>query len=142
MPAGPCAPPTEAFECGIKDAGSAKLCYVFISFSESGTAMKILQIVPRHRTRLYGALVAKEASIRKSGRGTYMRVGRRSAGATRWKHKMYKGSVRLARDPNETVTVKVQGTTAEDERRLLSSFLGFVDRHYGDELDTITIQYR
>ena len=30
----------------------------------------------------------------------------------------------------------------DDERRLLSSFLGFVDRHSGDQVDTIAIQYR
>ena len=104
--------------------------------------MKILKIVPRDRTRLYGALVAKEAAIRKSGRGTYSRVGRRSLGSARWKHKMYKGSVQLAHDPSEIVTAKVRAATPEDERKLLSSFLGFVDRHCGDYVDTITIQYR
>jgi len=68
--------------------------------------MKIVEIVPRNRTRLYGALVAKETAIRQRGRGTYMRVGRRSQRSVRWKHKMY------------------------------------VDRHSGDEVDTVTIQYR
>ena len=45
--------------------------------------MKIVEIVPRARTRLYGTLVAKEAAIRKSGRGTYVRVGRTSQRAAR-----------------------------------------------------------
>jgi hypothetical protein len=36
--------------------------------------MKVVEIVPRERTRLYGMLVAKEAAIRKGGRGTYVRV--------------------------------------------------------------------
>ena len=63
--------------------------------------MKVVEIVPRARARLYGMLVAKEAAIRKGGRGTY-----------------------------------------EDERKLLSSFLGFVDRHSGDQVATITIHYR
>ncbi len=104
--------------------------------------MKILEIVPRRRARLYGALVAKQAAIRKGGRGTYIRVGRRAAGSARWKHKMYKGSVRLAHNASELVTAKVRAATPEDERKLLSSFLGFVDRHCGDQVDTITIQYR
>ena len=104
--------------------------------------MKILEIVPHHRTRLYGVLVAKEAAIRKSGRGTYSRVGRRSLGSARWKHKMYKGTVALSRGDAEVVTAKVRASTPEDERRLLSSFLGFVDRHSGDQVDTITIRYR
>lgn len=104
--------------------------------------MKIVEIIPRHRARLYGALVAKEAAIRKNGRGTYIRVGRKTQGSTRWKHKMYKGSVQLTHGASEVVTAKVRATTPEDERRLLSSFLGFVDRHSGDHVDTITIQYR
>ena len=40
------------------------------------------------------------------------------------------------------VTAKVRAATPEDERKLLSSFLGFVDRHSGDRVDTITIRYR
>jgi hypothetical protein len=104
--------------------------------------MKVVEILPRHRTKLYSTLVAKEAAIRKGGRGTYIRVGRRSSGSTRWKHKMYKGSVQLSHGESEVVTAKVKATTPEDERKLLSSFLGFVDRHSGDQVDTITIQYR
>lgn len=104
--------------------------------------MKIVEITPRHRARLYGALVAKEAAIRKNGRGTYIRVGRRVQGSVRWKHKMYKGVVQLSRGQSETVTARIRAATPEDERKLLSSFLGFVDRHSGDQVDTITIQYR
>ena len=54
--------------------------------------MKVVEIVPRERTRLYGMLVAKEAAIRKGGRGTYVRVGRKTKYATRWKHRNYRGS--------------------------------------------------
>jgi hypothetical protein len=104
--------------------------------------MKVVEIIPRRRTPLYGTLVAKEADIRKRGRGTYIRVGRKTQGSTRWKHKLYRGSVQLSRGDAEVVTAKVKATTAEDERKLLSSFLGFVDRHSGDKVDTITIQYR
>ena len=110
--------------------------------SEAGGSMKIVEIVPRARTRLYGTLVAKEAAIRKSGRGTYVRVGRTSQRAARWKHKKFKGTLQLNRDASERVTAKVRASTPEDERKLLSSFLGFVDRHAGDQVTTITIHYR
>ena len=69
------------------------------------------------------------------------RVGRKTKDATRWKHRNYRGSVQLKRAASEVVTAKVQATTAEDERKLLSSFLGFVDRHSGDQVATITIHY-
>src|SRR5262245_658650 len=62
-----------------------------------GVLMKIVEIVPRARARLYGTLVAKEAAIRKSGRGTYVRVGRKSQHAARWKHKKFKGTLQLSR---------------------------------------------
>jgi N6-adenosine-specific RNA methylase IME4 len=104
--------------------------------------MKIVEIVPRHRAHLYDALVEKEAAIRKTGRGTYTRVGRKVRGSTRWKHKMYKGSVQLSHGQSEVVIAKVRANTSEDERRLLSSFLGFVDRHSGDHVDRLNIQYR
>jgi hypothetical protein len=47
--------------------------------------VKIVEIVPRERARLYGTLVAKEAAIRKKGRGTYMRVGRKTSDRARWR---------------------------------------------------------
>jgi hypothetical protein len=103
--------------------------------------MKTVEIVPRARARLYGTLVAKEAAIRKRGRGTYVRVGRKTQDSTRWKHKNYTGSVELKRGASEAVTAKVRAATPEDERKLLSSFLGFVDRHAGDQVTTITIHY-
>src|SRR5262244_639078 len=109
--------------------------------ARQGALMKIVEIVPRARARLYGTLVAKEAAIRKGGRGTYVRVGRKTQDATRWKHKNYTGSVELKRGASEAVTAKVRAATPEDERKLLSSFLGFVDRHAGDQVTTITIHY-
>jgi hypothetical protein len=64
--------------------------------------MKVVEIVPRERTRLYGTLVAKEEAIRKGGRGTYVRVGRKRRDAARWKHKNYRGSVALKRGDAES----------------------------------------
>ena len=104
--------------------------------------MKVVEIVPRDQTRLYGALVAKEEAIRKGGRGTYIRVGRKRRDAARWKHRNYRGSVALKRGDAEVVTARVSAANPEDERKLLSSFLGFVDRHSGDRVATITIHYR
>ena len=47
----------------------------------------------------------------------------------------------LKRGPAEVVTAKVRASTPEDERRLLASFLGFVDRHSGAHVATVTIHY-
>ena len=104
--------------------------------------MKILEITPRARARLFGTLTDKQAAIRKNGRGTYERVGRKSASAARWRHKMYGGSVELKRGDTESITAKIRAAQPEAERRLLSSFLGLVDRHSKDQVATITIHYR
>jgi hypothetical protein len=104
--------------------------------------MKIVEITPRARARLFGTLTDKQAAIRKNGRGTYERVGRKSASAARWRHIKFGGSVQLARTDSESVTAKIRAAAPETERRLLASFLGFVDRHSDDKVDTITIRYR
>ena len=104
--------------------------------------MKVVEIVPRERTRLYGMLVAKEAAIRKGGRGTYVRVGPQDQGLDALE------TPQLPRlGPAQAGCVRGRdrqspATTPEDERKLLSSFLGFVDRHSGDQVATITIHYR
>ena len=103
--------------------------------------MKVVEILPREHARLFQNLVAKEAAIRKKGRGTYVRVGRKTHDSTRWKHKNYQGSVQLKRSASEAVTARVRAATPESERKLLSSFLGFVDRHSGYQIETIIIHY-
>src|SRR5262249_45263514 len=104
--------------------------------------MKVVEIVPRRRIPLYGTLVAKEEAIRKGGRGTYVRVGRKRRDAARWKHKNYPGSDALKRGEAEVLTAQVPPTSPEDERKLLSSFLRFVERLSGDQGATVTIPYR
>jgi hypothetical protein len=103
--------------------------------------MKTVEISPRKKAPLYATLVKREAAIRKGGRGTFVRAGRKTAGGTTWKHKKYKGSVSLKHDASEVVTAKVRSSVPEDERRLLNSFLGFVDRQCGDRVMSITIHY-
>jgi len=107
-----------------------------------GAAMKLVEITPRQRTKLYSALVKKEADIRGRGRGTFFRVGRKAQTKAEWKHKKFQGSIRLERGDAEAVTAKVRSSKLEEERQLLSSFLGFVDRHCGDGVSTILIQYK
>jgi len=60
-----------------------------------GLDMKLLQIVPRDDTRLYGAMIRKQAEIRRSGRGTFSGARARKRNAARWTHARYKGSINL-----------------------------------------------
>jgi hypothetical protein len=104
--------------------------------------MKMLQIVPRDGTRLYGAMVKKQAEIRKAGRGTFLRAAARKRNAARWTHVRYKGSIRLEPGASDAVKAEVKSPVRGDEARLLSSFLGWLDRHFGDQLSSVTVQYQ
>ena len=60
-----------------------------------GQAMKMLEILPSDRTRLYSAMIKKQAEIRRSGRGTFSRASAGKRNAARWTHIRYKGSINL-----------------------------------------------
>jgi hypothetical protein len=104
--------------------------------------MKLLQIMPRNGMRLYGAMVRREAEIRKGGRGTFSRAGRKRASAARWKHARYPGSISLERTPSELISVEIKSPDQDEEARLLSAFLGWIGRHFGAEVQAINIQYQ
>ena len=63
--------------------------------------MKIVEITPRRKVPLYGALIRREADIRSKGRGTFARQGRKRARSAIWKHKRFKGTVNLQREGTE-----------------------------------------
>jgi hypothetical protein len=103
--------------------------------------MKTIQIVPRASMRLYGAITRKQAEIRKRGRGTFSRVGVRRANAARWSHIRYRGSITLKGGASDAVTAEIRSPERGDEARLMSSFLGWLDRHFGDDIASVNIQY-
>jgi len=104
--------------------------------------MKLLQVVPDHGTRLYGAMIRKQAEIHRKGRGTFSRVRARKRNSARWTHVRYKGSISFEPGPLEAVEVTIQSPERGDEARLMSSFLGWLDRHFGEQLLSISIKYR
>ena len=104
--------------------------------------MKSLDIVPRRGAGLFGAIVRKQADIRKNGRGTFVRAGGKARSAARWTHVRYKGSLDLRPGDADAVSVKIKSSDHGDEARLLSSFLGWLDRHFGNQISSVNIQYR
>jgi hypothetical protein len=104
--------------------------------------MKTLQITPSDRTRLFGAMIKKQADIRRRGRGTFSRAGARGRNRAKWTHVRYKGSINLKQGASEAVEAVIRSPDRGDEARLLSSFLGWLDRHFGEHLSSINITYR
>ena len=104
--------------------------------------MKLLQIVPSGRTRLYSAVIKKQAEIRRSGRGTFSRALAQKRDTVRWTHVRYKGSINLQPGSSEGVEAVIRSPDRGDEARLLSSFIGWLDRHFGEHLASVNIEYR
>jgi hypothetical protein len=104
--------------------------------------MKVLDIVPRRGSGLYGEMVRKQAEIRKNGRGTFVRGRAKTRTAARWTHLRYKGSLDLRPGAADAVSVRIKSSDHGDEARLLSSFLGWLDRHFGKHISSVNIQYR
>jgi hypothetical protein len=100
--------------------------------------MKLVEITPLQRKRLYGAMVKKEAEIRKKRAGAFQRAGARKRDKVRWRHVKFPGWIDLERGQSEVVAAKV----SSDDWQLLVAFIGWVDRHFGDQLQAMSIQYR
>jgi hypothetical protein len=104
--------------------------------------MKTLQIEPRGGSSLYGAMIRKQAEIRKGGRGTFSRAGARRSRAAKWTHVRYRGSIDLKPGEADAVSARIKSPDSGDEARLLSSFLGWLDRHFGKQISSVNIQYQ
>jgi hypothetical protein len=48
----------------------------------------------------------------------------------------------LERGLSDAVTARIRTQPPEREWQMLSAFLGFVDRHFGQKISAITVSYR
>jgi hypothetical protein len=87
-------------------------------------------------------MIKKQAEIHRNARGTFMRARARRRNTARWTHVRYKGSINFESVPPEALEITIQSPDRGDEARLLSSFLGWLDRHFGKQLLSIEIDYR
>jgi hypothetical protein len=101
--------------------------------------MKLLQANPKidATTSLYRKIVEKERELRHNNRGTFRRVSK-----DKWNHKNFYGWIKLTNTPDNIFFAKLQSKNYEQEERLLESFVGFLTRHCGDLIDSLTIYYR
>jgi len=104
--------------------------------------MKTLQIEPRGGGSLFAAMVRKQAEIHKNGRGTFVRGRAKARSAAHWTHVRYRGSIDLRAGEADAVSAKIKSSDHGDEARLLSSFLGWLDRHFGQRISSVNIRYQ
>ena len=101
--------------------------------------MKLIQANPKMEleTSIYRTIVDKERTLRNNNRGTFRRVSK-----DKWNHKNFYGWIKLTNAPENILFAKLQSKNNEQEERLLESFIGFLTRHSGSLIDSLTIYYR
>ena len=100
-----------------------------------------LTAIPRSRNNLYGLLIAKEIELRRKGRGTLHRSGPKKRGREKWTHATYPGWINLQKGVDGKLAAIVHSKAADAEWQLLTSVIGFLDRHFRSELSSVTISY-
>ena len=100
--------------------------------------MKILQLVPRARTsgKLKALLKAKVRDLR----GTGTTFVRQREG--RWRHKKYAGWINWDEAHGGVLVATIKTRREESEWQLLQAFIGYLDRHLRDQIESISITYR
>jgi len=100
--------------------------------------MKILQVVPRTETKskLKTLLKATERSLR----GPHTTFQRMREG--RWKHVKYPGWIQWNDAPGNMLVAEIQTKVKDHEWQMLQAFIGYLDRHLGDEIESISVYYR
>jgi hypothetical protein len=98
-------------------------------------------VIPRAGDDIYGLLVRKELALRKKKMGTLHRAGPKQRGIEKWRHASFKGWITLQKCIGGTLAATVQSKAAEGEWQLLSSFIGFLHRHFEKEIASVTFTY-
>jgi hypothetical protein len=98
-------------------------------------------ITPRATADIYGILVKKEVELRRKNTGTLHRKGAKKRGEDKWTHTSYPGWIRFRQGLGGVAMAAVQSKSPNEEWQLLSSLIGFLDRHFRSEIANITISY-
>jgi hypothetical protein len=103
--------------------------------------MITVTITPRDRGNLYGLLIKKEVALRNSNQGTLHRASLKKKNQEKWMHRKYKGWINLQKCLGGVTVAIVQSKVPDAEFQILSSFVGFLDRHFRDEIASINLSY-
>ena len=99
--------------------------------------MKLIQVNPKidNEQSIYSALNEKERSLR-HGVTSFSKAGK-----NKWKHIKFQGRVTVTNAAENILFAKVQSRTVIDEARLSETFIGYLTRHCGDLIYSMTIYY-
>ena len=103
--------------------------------------MITVTVTPSAGDNLYSLLKEKELSLRRKNQGTLHATGRRRAGKEKWTHSSHKGWIQFQQCLGGVLVGQVQSRDPEGEWQLLTSFVGFLDRHFRRNIATISLNY-
>lgn len=102
--------------------------------------MITLTITPQPGDDVYSLLTQKEKSLRGSNT-TLMRAGPKRKDKEKWVHAKHKGWIQFQRCLGGVVVAQVNSRDPESTWALLSSFIGYTDRHFRGRISSIHLQY-
>lgn len=101
-----------------------------------------LYIFPRKGDQLYGFLVRKELELRQKNKGTFYRASTKKSRRSKWMHSAYPGWIKMQKTVGGGIAVEVRAKGAPGkEWQIIHAFLGFLDRHFADKIQAVSIQY-
>lgn len=100
--------------------------------------MKIVQVVPKPGTD--GKLKTLLKGTERNLRGPHTTFHREREG--RWKHVKYPGWIHWDNAPGNLLLAEIHTKVKDHEWQMLQAFIGYLDRHLGEEIESISVYYR
>jgi hypothetical protein len=100
--------------------------------------MKTVQVVPKTGIETKLKTLLKETERQLRGGTTAFRRQREG----RWKHVKYPGWIKWDEALGGFLVAEVHPAKGESDWQLLQAFIGYLDRHLGEYLESIAIHYR
>jgi len=99
--------------------------------------MRLIEVIAKPGCDNFLSLVKqKQRELKQKKRGTFF-----PASANRWKHVSHAGYINFIRAHKHVSLFEVI-SKSEKDWQILHSFLGFLDRHFHDEMESVKILYR
>lgn len=112
--------------------------FAFFTLNTQGYAMKIVQVVPKAgiNSKLKTLLKNTERQLR----GPHTTFQREKEG--RWKHVKYPGWIQWDDAAGGLLIAEIRTKVKDHEWQIMEAFIGYLDRHLGDQIESITVHYR
>ena len=101
--------------------------------------MRIVEVIAKPECSNFLSLVKqKQRELKQKKRGTFYPVN-----PNRWKHVSHNGYINLLKGHKHiTIFEVISKSESGKDWQILHSFLGFLDRHFHETMESVTVLYR